>query len=346
MPLLFHKLSFSMLRDFFWIVFLPVSFCWALLTYLRRRFYPARLKFTSRYKILCVGNIHSGGSGKTPLVVEICKKLKSQNPVIISRGYKGKLSAKGGRVEPGKTDGAGVFGDEPWMLAERLDVPVYVGRDRAKTVKEIEKNKTQGLIVMDDGFQHLGLNRNMDIVCIPTRHRLEDAFCLPLGELREPLSALKQASAVVLVNGDKTQSNIHWREFLAVSQIPVFDAQKKLDGLWEGDTPFEVVGGTTSMGVFCGIAHPEGFLEDVAAFGNTVFSEVFTDHHQYCPKDVQGLMKQAKNTGAELLVTTDKDWYKLRVLAGTFGIKMVSLRVRYDLPEDFWSFIEKQLGGN
>ena len=157
------------LLNFFWVVLFPLSYLWAAITYLRRRFHGRDKKYRSRLTIVCVGNVHSGGSGKTPLVLELVDHFASRAPVVLSRGYKGTASAAGARVDLASPTGPAVYGDEPWMLARRTGRPVYVGRDRVAQVKEIETQGESPLVVLDDGFQHLALQRKIDIVALSVR---------------------------------------------------------------------------------------------------------------------------------------------------------------------------------
>ena len=157
----------------FWVLFFPLSCIWAVITKLRRKYYPGLLSYKSNLKIVCIGNIHSGGSGKTPLVKAVTQHfLSKKRVVVLSRGYGAELSNQGAEIDPNSLKGSSLFGDEPWMLSQALKTPVFISRDRAKGVKVIEKKYPDSLVVLDDGFQHLALIRSLDIVCINPSKKL------------------------------------------------------------------------------------------------------------------------------------------------------------------------------
>ncbi|MCB0406013.1 MAG: tetraacyldisaccharide 4'-kinase, partial [Bdellovibrionales bacterium] len=136
-----------LLRRLFWVLWLPLSLVWAFVARLRRRHAPAGA-YRSSLRVLCVGNLHSGGSGKTPVVRAICEGLKGIRPAVLARGYRARLSRSGALVDK-LVGGPAEFGDEPWMLAQVLDCPVYIGADRVAMAKKIEQDGLCDLIVMD-----------------------------------------------------------------------------------------------------------------------------------------------------------------------------------------------------
>jgi tetraacyldisaccharide 4'-kinase len=241
-----------------------------------------------RGPVVSVGNVSAGGSGKTPFVILLGELLKARGIRfdVLSRGY-GRQSRGVRLVDP-----AGLsqeFGDEPLLMARRLQVPVVVGEDRHEAGVFAEGQFGTQMHLLDDGFQHRGLHRDFDIVLVTpddARDRL-----LPAGRLREPLRNLQRADAVVLASGATLESfplggKIVWRarRGIVANHIP----------------PRPVA--------FCGIARPQSFLLQLRAAGvDPVAEAFFRDHHPYTEKDIRDLLELRKRSEADGFVTTEKD---------------------------------------
>ena len=324
-----------------------MSCFWAVVAFLRREFYPAFLKSSTQAKVICVGNIHSGGSGKTPLILELIKHFQKDNPSVLSRGYGGKLSSQGAKVEKNQINGAELYGDEPWMLAQRTEASIYISKDRVKGVQRIEHEVMSKLVFMDDGFQHLPLNRGVDIICINIDKKPEESFCLPLGELREPISAIRKAHIIILTPGVSKTGLETWKEVLnsLVPEIPYFEATRKMDCVWNGESEQGLMD-AKYLG-FCGVAEPNRFRQDFASvFPSGRYYESFPDHDVYNTKTLELLVEERNRGGYCGLVTTDKDWYKLRNREELSGEKLLSLRISYRLPPVFWELVERKIVEN
>ncbi len=238
--------------------------------------------------VVSVGNLSVGGSGKTPFVLLLGELLKARKVKfdILSRGY-GRRTSGVARVDPGGL--AQDFGDEPLLLARRLGIPVIVGEDRYEAGVFAEKSLGPHLHLLDDGFQHRALGRDFDIVLVTP----EDArdHLLPAGRLREPLTSLSRADAVVLSSGASPASfpldgKVIWRVRRGISPENV---------------PARPV-------VFCGIARPQNFLLQLRTAGiEPVAQALFRDHHAYAERDIQDLLKLRQQSEAEGFVTTEKD---------------------------------------
>jgi tetraacyldisaccharide 4'-kinase len=258
--------------------------------------------------VISVGSISAGGAGKTPMVLMLATILRHRGYAvqILTRGYK-RASTNTTRVEP--FDDAAWFGDEPVLLAQRSGVPVFVGSDRYKAGMMAENWESTGKLVvhlLDDGFQHRQLARDVDIVLL-TQADVDDTL-LPAGNLREPLDAVGKADIVVL------------REEEAVSLrsvVATLSKGKKKPLIW-------VIRRTLSLGeagevalpsnplAFCGIARPENFTKMLAANGyEPGDSMFFPDHHAYDDGDVRRLLERARQAESNGFVTTEKDAVKL-----------------------------------
>lgn len=300
----------------------------------------------SKLPVVCVGNIHSGGSGKTPIVKLLIQKLESQSPVLLARGYGGKLSSTGVQVDSKSESGCSLYGDEPWMIAKQMGIPVFIGKNRRKLLQMIEKEYPQSLVIMDDGFQRLSIKKDVSLVCINPDKKLTDNFCLPLGELREPLSAIGSADAVVLTPGTGLKNSLGWRQLISTHfpSTPIFEAQREFEGFFEGSRKLDVDLEERAIS-FCGIASPARFVSSVREIHPaTQHLKSFSDHHEYSAVEVNDLIRQGRLLGATLFITTDKDWFKVAPHFIDPNLKLVSLRLRYSLSEDFWSWISKKIG--
>jgi tetraacyldisaccharide 4'-kinase len=238
--------------------------------------------------VVSIGNLSVGGSGKTPFVLVLGELLKARGLKfdILSRGY-GRRTRGVARVDPGGLPQE--FGDEPLLLARRLEVPVIVGEDRYAAGLFAEKSFGQQLHLLDDGFQHRALARDFDIVLVTPedpRDRL-----LPAGRLRESLAALSRADAVVLTSGASPE---------------LFPLDGKL--VWRVRRGISLTNVPARLVVFCGIARPQNFLLQLRTAGvEPVAQALFRDHHAYTEQDIQDLLKLRQQSEAEGFVTTEKD---------------------------------------
>jgi tetraacyldisaccharide 4'-kinase len=281
----------------------------AALTVKRRLFQWGWLKqHRLQNPVISVGSVSAGGAGKTPMVLMLARTLRHRDydVKILTRGYK-RSSSNTARVEP--FDDAAWHGDEPVLLAQRSGVPVYVGADRYKAgvmAEQAEPSERLVVHLLDDGFQHRRLARDVDIVLL-TQADVEDSL-LPAGNLREPLAALAAADVVVLreEEADSLRSVVAG---LSVAQTgPVIWVIRRSLSLGEGGE----VALPSRPFAFCGIARPEGFTKMLAAHGyEPMDTMIFPDHHAYGEGDVQRLLERARQVEANGFVTTEKDAVKL-----------------------------------
>ncbi len=243
--------------------------------------------------VVSVGNISVGGSGKTPFVIALGGLLKERGIFfdVLSRGY-GRNSTEVLVVDP---DGEPErFGDEPLLIARKLQVPVIVGADRYEAGRLAEEKFPSKLHILDDGFQHRKLHRDFDIVLL----QAEDlsAPLLPIGRLREPLSALRRSDAVVLPPNTPKP----------VPAKTVWRARRNLSFM----TPM------TRVVAFCGIARPDQFFAALRQLGMDLTDTVpFPDHHRYVQRDIDRLLSLKSRSSARGFITTDKDAINLGPLA-------------------------------
>jgi len=273
--------------------------------------------------VVSVGNLSVGGSGKTPFVIALGELLKARGIRfdVLSRGY----GRKSRGVLVVETDGnAADFGDEPLLIARRLGVPVIVGESRYAAGRVAEQKFQPQLHILDDGFQHRSLVRDFDIVLM-TEHDFDDRL-LPSGRLREPLSSLRRADAIVLprdfsVHGLSAQN----------SAIKTFALRGKL--IWQMNREIVMPAALVAPIVFCGIARPQQFFAQVRAAGITPAAEIeFRDHHAYDRSDIERLLAMRGNLGAGGFLTTEKDAVNLGSLQADlkpFAVAALSLTLNH-----------------
>ena len=312
----------------------PLGLLYRVLTALRRAGYALGWLRAERAAcpVISVGNLTVGGSGKTPLVDWLLRAAQEAGcrPVAISRGYRNRTEADVMRVrlaDCGPSAGGGpdpaALGDEPTLLARRNpQVPVYVARRRVQAARLAAAWDAPGLIVLDDGFQHLRLARDLDVVLVDAQRGLGNGRLLPLGPLREPLRAARRAHAVLISKaslGDAEALRARIRTALGPA-VPIFTSDyrpvrlRRLDG--GAELAPEALHGVEVRAV-CGIAQPDGLRQTLAQLGARVVSlQAHGDHHAYSEADVQALdAALAAAPGAAATqpqwITTEKDAVKL-----------------------------------
>jgi tetraacyldisaccharide 4'-kinase len=269
-----------------------------------------------RGPVISVGNLAVGGRGKTPIAACVAEWARDDGlPVaILSRGYGGSFAGDALVVSDGGTPGAeaAVAGDEPVMLARRLPgVVVAVGPRRDVVGRAVEERFGPRVHVLDDGFQHLRLHRDLDLVCLRA-HDLDDVP-LPAGALRERASAAARADALLV-----------WDDPAPSGLFPdrVFRVHRRLAGFVDRDGG--AAGAPRRPFLVAGIAHPERLEADVRSLGGDVAGRAFfADHHRFSAADVTRVEAEARAAGADAIVTTEKDLPRLPAA----GLPVRALRI-------------------
>jgi tetraacyldisaccharide 4'-kinase len=334
----------------------PLSHLYSLLMAYRSALYRHGIFRQHKLEIpvISVGNLVMGGTGKTPLVHYIAKLLQQHNrkPAVLSRGYKGS-AATAINIVSNSTDillDAAEAGDEPRLLAEKLaGIPVITGKNRYTTGRFAIDSLKVDTLILDDGFQHMALKRDLDLVLFTTQKLLGNGRVLPGGELREPLSALNRADAFVITGIDEQQDR-KVKEFISFLETqypekPIFTGfyqpAKMLFRLYHGknDTIAHEDACKLALYAFCGIARPESFKKTLEISGIKLTGfQAYKDHHAYSAENIESLLHNARNSGAEAMVTTEKDLVKLRNIF-PFDFPLLVLPIELRLREDFDRFI-------
>ena len=263
--------------NFVSLLLLPLSYLFCFIGKVRASLY--RIKFFKSYKapvpVIVVGNITVGGTGKTPLIIELVKQLQSmgRKPGVISRGYAGSSSSWPQLVEKDIT--AIQLGDEPKLIHERTTCPVSVGPNRQQDIELLLSNHHCDVILSDDGLQHYALQRDIEIVVVDAQRKFGNGFCLPAGPLRERQSRLQQVDLVLLNGGEASEYSF---DLLAEFCEPINKVSV------EAKTLSEFAGKTVHA--IAGIGHPPRFFNMLRALDIQVIEHEFVDHASYEQSDL------------------------------------------------------------
>ncbi len=296
----------------------PLSLLYRMLSFFRHKLYQFHLLKTAHFSVpvIVVGNITVGGSGKTPLVIEIVEFLKKKGwrPGIISRGYGGKthypcrVHAKSNPRE---------VGDEPLLMVRHTQCPTLVDPNRRRGVRALIAKANCNIIVSDDGLQHLALGRDIEIAVIDGQRRFGNGFCLPAGPLREPISRLKTVDFKVTkgkpASSDEFEMNLLPSHFYQLIQ----PENKKQADYFYGK----------KLHAIAGIGNPDQFFNSLRTLGLTFIEHPFPDHHFFKPRD----FNFGKNA---VILMTEKDAVKC---TGLVDARLWCLKAKAKIDETFFT---------
>jgi len=309
--------------------------------------------------VISVGNITAGGTGKTPCVEAVCRVLLAdgRRPAVLSRGYGGSLQEPWGIVSDGRRlmMNAREAGDEPVLLAKRLpSVPVLVGQDRRVTAQAAVERCGAQILVLDDGFQHLRLARDLDIVTVDARDPFGNGHCFPRGLLREQPRALGDAGLILLTQTSRLDGRRIQTVLTAIRRfnrrapiLNTFHSPVELVDLGSGEVwPLARLQGLKVL-AFAGIGHPETFFQILDSAGARVLEAVpFPDHHTYVPPDLAKLRSWGRLMNVQALITTEKDAVRLED-EPPGDVPVLALRIELKIREgeaEFLRLIRRAVG--
>ena len=302
--------------------------------------------------VISVGNITAGGTGKTPVTIELLRSFQKLGPGLLTRGYGRDVRQN---VMVCHQDGrmpVSITGDEAQLCRRETGVPIGVGANRYEAGKELLAAAHVRLLVLDDGYQHLQLHRDFDLVLIDALNPFGGGYALPLGRLREPLRGLKRASAFVITRTDEAPNTKAIESILrrCNATAPVFRA-RTVARCWTGP------GGATLDAkqldavravAFCGLANPESFRRSLNRAGIKPLDwHAYEDHHRYTPSEIRRLARHATDVGADFLLTTAKDAINLDAdypsIIGSVKLYWLEIDIAIDRREELLALIEARL---
>jgi tetraacyldisaccharide 4'-kinase len=306
-------------------------------------------------RVISVGNITVGGTGKTPTVIMLANLLKKKGyrPAVLSRGYGGKTRTPVNVV----SDGSRILmehieaGDEPVLIAKSVDdgIPVLTGPKRVLTGRAAIENLGADILILDDAFQHRSIYRDLDIVLMNRGEPFGNGFLLPRGPLREPPEAMKRADLIIWKDEACDGRYPRYQEHGIGTFLPVLSGYLNPKSLLKGNTehslPLEHVKGK-KICAFAGIGSPEAFIETIESLGGHLVSSLpFPDHYRYTAGDISDIRRKSSESGAEVIITTEKDGIRLSdfpdFLKDIFVLKVQMEILPY--PELFESTIFEKL---
>lgn len=315
----------------------PASILYGSAARIRARAYRAGIAKQRRLRgvVVSVGNITVGGTGKTPMVLWLAERALGTGKKVglLSRGYR--------PLPPGQSDaGAQGWNDEVALLHGRLGarVELGVGAKRFEKGRELETRGVEWFL-LDDGFQHLQLARDVDIVMIDAVRPFGGGHLLPSGRLREPISALLRADIVLVHRAEERVPAIE-AVIRRYSKAPIYYSQSKLLGfeVFRGSDDAATSLAGTKLFAFCGIGNPSAFFADLKRWGVALAGrEAFRDHHRYTDADMTRLEEAARAAGAGALVCTEKDAYDLpRDVKIGLPIYFCKIGLKFNDEEGLW----------
>jgi tetraacyldisaccharide 4'-kinase len=315
--------------------------------------------------VISIGNLTVGGTGKTPMTIKTARLAKElgYKVAVISRGYKGSASKKGGIVSDGNKIlmGQDQAGDEPFMMAASLkNTPVAVGQNRFRAGMLVMKEFEPDVIILDDAFQHLKLKRDIDIVLLDHRQPFGNNHLLPRGILREPGSALLRSDAFVITRSDSGPVPSLLEKNKLLEKKPIFKsvhrpyvhkyvaAKNSLDDGKKKLTPPQEVDDLAGRRVFTfsGIAGNNDFRATVEGFGCYIANFLeFSDHYKYSKEDIFKISNMAVDSNADFILTTQKDYVRIaQGLSLPVDLIVIEIDILFSNgDEDFKVFLKNRL---
>ncbi|MCC6542887.1 MAG: tetraacyldisaccharide 4'-kinase [Nitrospirae bacterium] len=332
-----------------------LSHIYRLILFIRKWLYQSSLFKTGRLPcpVICVGNLTTGGTGKTPAVIAITRILNN-NVVILSRGYKRKSKAPVLVVSDGKSilTTPEDSGDEPYLMASTLkNVPVIVGGNRYKSGIYAASHTGSGIFILDDGYQHLQLHRDTNILLIDASNPFGNGHLLPKGILREPLNGISRADCVIVTRANEGgKDDIETVVRRHNPDAPVFYASYKAADITDTDGysyGLNIINGKKVF-IFSGIANPLSFRKSIEDIGGKVVGRIsYPDHYWFKNDDLRKIMKEASDISAEAVLTTAKDAVRLHGLdlcdKTSDAMKIFILNVEMIIDNGFTGWLQKRM---
>jgi tetraacyldisaccharide 4'-kinase len=320
----------------------PASLVWQAIVLTRAAAYRSGFFRSKRLPgtVISVGNLTAGGTGKTPMVLWVAARLHAEGKraAVLTRGYRGIPAGPGGVPQ---SDEVAIYRTRLQGMAE-----LGVAANRFASGKILSRHGIEWF-VLDDGFQHMQLARDVDIVLLDATDPFAEGWMIPAGLLREPRSALARADIIIVTRSPKTPAieTIVQR----ITHVPIFHAITELLDVVripsKAAEPVEVLAEwrTKKAFAFCGIGNPQAFFDDLNRWGGSVSGHSsFPDHHTYTQRDMEKLEARARDSGAEMMLCTEKDIFNLRNIQLP-GLPVYCARISMEIsePDKLWRAISE-----
>jgi len=332
------------IKSFLFVLSIIYGFFLRVIIFLRRR----RL-YRLGAKVISAGNITLGGTGKTVLVEYIARYLeeKGHRVAVLTRGYKKKVTKSPFGFAQGKPSHQVTkyeeVGDEAYMLAKKLPaIPVVVGADRVKTAKKAIQDYSVDTLILDDGFQQWHIRKDLEIVAIDAQNPFGNKRLIPRGILREPLGGLGRADIFMLTKTNFNSDTEALKVFLK-SLNPaagILESRHEPEGFFDFNHPQESIDLDALRGksvvLFCGIGDPDSFAALISSLGINISAfRKFPDHYNYTMRDIDNLIKTAKEKNIDTIITTEKDMVRVFGLCSHSGaLRFLFLRIKLKIKDE------------
>ena len=309
-------------------LFFPLSLLWIVISLFKKKLIK---QYKSKLKVICIGNITLGGTGKTPFSIYTYKLLKKSGykPVFLTRGYRGLLK---GPIEVKDSHNFKDVGDEA-LLLNKIG-PTIVSKDRSLGAKLIEKHEDNfNVIIMDDGLQNYQLKQDIKFMLVDKNLKFGNEFCIPAGPLREPLNrGLMRIDAIILTGNNNKEI-----DFNNVYNKTVFNSKVKTM------KPPKIK--NEKLLAFCGLANSNKFYETLKENGfNVTSTKSFPDHYEYKNEDIDKLISEANKQNLKL-ITTEKDYVKIKDNKNLMNTLPIEMELDLKDKAVFNSFLQEKLNG-
>jgi tetraacyldisaccharide 4'-kinase len=352
----------SILNNFFYkknetflikVIFFPLellSYFYLLVILLRNFFYKSGIFSEKKLDsfVISVGNLTTGGSGKTPVVIAISEYLKNRgySVGIVARSYRSGTNENFCLYHDNIFYSASLYGDEPVLLKKKLNkIPVFAGKNKTETALLLEKAFRPDVIVVDDGFSHRGLARDIDIVMVDAESGFGNGYLLPRGPMREPVRAIKRADVILFKVINKENSRLEVKKILPES-LPVFEAKIQMESIRSILDESIDIDLNKKFIAFCGIGNAESFKKLLIENGLKPMDFIeFEDHFSYNQSIIRQIDECAIKNQTEFALCTEKDAVKLKEILDKIKTKTLFCYVSINavIDKNFYDFIEKEI---
>lgn len=291
--------------------------------------------------VICVGNLTTGGVGKTPIVCELanfCTDKLKKKTAVISRGYGAKLSNKNVNIIKNQNtihyENGSICGDEALLIAKNTNNSIVLTcRDRVKAAQFAAKIFDCSIVILDDGFSNRKIKKDFTILAVDSKKLFGRKTLLPDGPLREPLFEAKRADSIVLVNKESSKIDTTCvQKLLKQDKISVCNVVPK--DFYNIKNSLNIIPNGSIAGAFCAIGQPEQFYQYLEKYFDIKFTKSYADHHCYCEDDIKELETLSKAHNLDTLVTTQKDEVKIKPLIKCSGFNFLSLRLALKFDDE------------